>query len=150
MNIACESLYQFEPSLPENPHAKIKTGISSIDELNLERLVAKAIYPLTGLNWSLQEALEISDLYRVFLFLCFQYPEKTIVPPRDVDEFWHLHILDTRNYKIDCEKIFGSFLHHFPYSGLDRSSEIEKLEFNAIQDTLELVKKHFPKLVGEI
>ena len=29
-----------------------------------------------------------------------------------------MHILDTRKYAEDCDKLFGYFLHHFPYFGM--------------------------------
>lgn len=37
-----------------------------------------------------------------------------LVPTREIDEFWHNHILYTREYARDCECIFGKFLHHDP------------------------------------
>ena len=33
---------------------------------------------------------------------------------QDVDEAWHLHILDTQKYAQDCQDLFGGFLHHIP------------------------------------
>ena len=35
-----------------------------------------------------------------------------------MDKFWHAHILDTRKYIEDCERVFGCYLHHFPYFGM--------------------------------
>lgn len=32
----------------------------------------------------------------------------------DIDEFWHLHILDTIQYRSDCHTIFGTFIEHIP------------------------------------
>ena len=45
--------------------------------------------------------------YKRFLALKYFYPKETLVPNKLVDEFWHAHILDTRNYHMDCLKIFG-------------------------------------------
>jgi hypothetical protein len=144
---ASSPLYTFEPHPSHS--SNFSTGHASIDQLNLDRIIAKAVHPLSEMTWSAGEAVEISELYRVFLFLCYRYPEKTIVPPREVDEFWHLHILDTRQYHSDCETIFGGYLHHFPYSGLQSGPEIERLEREALNETLELVRHHFPEVMGE-
>jgi hypothetical protein len=50
--------------------------------------------------------------------LKLRYPDITISPSRDIDKFWHYHILDTSKYFTDCQNIFGAFLHHFPYLGM--------------------------------
>ena len=52
--------------------------------------------------------------YRKFLFLCSREPEKETMAPEDVDEVWHMHMLDSVNYQKDCERIFGGYLHHDP------------------------------------
>ena len=36
---------------------------------------------------------------------------RKIVEPRQV---WHAHVLNTRQYTIDCKKIAGTYLHHYP------------------------------------
>jgi hypothetical protein len=41
-----------------------------------------------------------------------------LAPSKDVDKFWHGHILDTLKYAEDCQNVFGYFLHHFPYFGM--------------------------------
>ena len=50
------------------------------------------------------------------------------VPSRAADMFWHYHILDTVAYQIDCDRIFGRFLHHFPYLGLRGEDDAQRLE----------------------
>ena len=35
-----------------------------------------------------------------------------------MDGFWHMHILDTKAYREDCQKIFGRFIDHFSYFGI--------------------------------
>jgi hypothetical protein len=45
--------------------------------------------------------------YRRFLVLNMLYPFESIVPCREVDKFWHAHILDTAAYRVDCERVFG-------------------------------------------
>jgi hypothetical protein len=49
-----------------------------------------------------------------------------LVPNKEIDEIWHLHILDTKKYSKDCSEIFGSFFHHSPsYGQRNLSNEFE-------------------------
>ncbi|RTE65353.1 hypothetical protein EH243_13025 [Amphritea opalescens] len=54
-----------------------------------------------------------------------------LVPNADIDEIWHMHILDTRAYMKDCEALFGEFLHHYPYFGM--LSEENQQEWLSVQ-----------------
>jgi hypothetical protein len=38
-------------------------------------------------------------------------------PTKDIDMFWHAHILDIHHDEADCDRIFGYFLHHNPHFG---------------------------------
>jgi hypothetical protein len=134
------------------PRCRVNIPDPSIRNLNLNRILTKAVDARSGYGWSPDFAAEISDLYRVFLFLCKRYPRCPIVPPREVDELWHLHILDTRNYIRDCQRIFRSrgarsYLHHFPYAGLEGHPVSEEEENRWKSQTLELVEKHFPEFI---
>ncbi|MCS6978027.1 MAG: glycine-rich domain-containing protein-like [Gemmatales bacterium] len=60
--------------------------------------------------------------YRRFLTLHKRYPNRTLVPSALIDLVWHYHILDTRKYAEDCNRIFGYFLHHDPYFGIDEET----------------------------
>jgi hypothetical protein len=85
--------------------------ITSID-LFMVRKKLKAEYAWTDEN------LDRTELrYRRFLQL-IQMGYDNLVPAKDIDEFWHQHILDTRAYAIDCQRTFGYFVHHNPYAGL--------------------------------
>lgn len=56
--------------------------------------------------------------YLRFLTLRKNHPEEVLVPSGLIDLVWHYHILDTRKYIADCERLFGSYLHHDPYFGI--------------------------------
>lgn len=144
-----EDFYKFEPVLKPhlNKELNVTTGDFEIDNLNLTRVIAKAMDPTSGYAWPQHEAEEIAGLYRAFLYLCKRYTDHVVVPPREVDEFWHLHILDTRNYLVDCQRIFGSYLHHFPYAGLEGTALPQGKEEELKEKTLELVARHFPQLL---
>ncbi len=141
--------YIFEPTImiksPIPP--KLVTTCLEINDLNLKRMIVKSMDEHSGYGWDLVMALSVADLYRAFLFLCKTYPEQTIVPTREVDDFWHLHILDTRNYLSDCENIFGEYLHHFPYAGLNGTKLTDKEEEAFLEETMKLIGRHFPELL---
>jgi hypothetical protein len=80
--------------------------------------------------------------YRRFLAMHIAYPEAEVVPCTIVDEIWHKHILDTIAYRQDCEAIFGEFLDHYPYFGMQSEQEAQELQ-DAYGDTLEIYEREF-------
>ncbi|WP_443030636.1 glycine-rich domain-containing protein [Sphingomonas sp. RT2P30] len=80
--------------------------------------------------------------YRQFLALQCAYPEIKIVPTTLIDSFWHAHILDTRAYQKDCDYIFGEFLHHYPYFGLNGEDDRLNLE-KSFETTCGIWLAHF-------
>ncbi len=71
-----------------------------------------------GFGWTPEHVEEIELGYKRFLALLALHPGQQLAPTRDIDKFWHAHILDTRKYAADCELVFGGFLHHNPYLGM--------------------------------
>ena len=90
-------------------------------------------------GWTKAQIRQISQLYRMFIYLCFKYPKTTIVPTYEVDAFWHQHILNTRSYAKDCQRVFGRFLHHFPHGAPGKNVDIDQY----FDRTLELIRKEF-------
>jgi hypothetical protein len=72
-----------------------------------------------GKGWSIEVCEDVEIEYKRFLALKRKYPENDIVPHRNIDTFWHQHILDTQKYQDDCTNLFGYFVHHFPYFGMN-------------------------------
>lgn len=71
-----------------------------------------------GMGWTKEQA-EMGILwYRRFLKICAKYPKMKVVPNHPVDEVWHTHVLETRRYGADCERLFGRMLHHYPFYGM--------------------------------
>jgi hypothetical protein len=89
-----------------------------IADIDLEPIKVKLMHEESGEGWSLEKADAVEFEYRRFLYLMKAFPTEQTAPLFDVDTFWHYHILDTQKYAIDCEQVFGYFLHHFPYIGL--------------------------------
>lgn len=75
-------------------------------------------------RWIRSEAEQCCTLYKNYLFLCKKYPDEKLVPTRHVDEFWHNHILFTKNYTHDCLNIFGHYLHHYPETKAETTSTL--------------------------
>src|SRR5262249_49602408 len=95
--------------------AQIVEGIQALD---LDPIKLKLMDPEEGQGWSREYVDRVEIAYRRFLTLLVKFPDETIAPTKDVDKFWHGHILDTMKYAEDCERVFGYFLHHFPYFGM--------------------------------
>ncbi|MGN6085250.1 glycine-rich domain-containing protein [Trinickia sp.] len=117
-----------------------KRGIAAmyqaIDELDFSRIKAKLMYRREGVV-ALRRIERAEAGYRQFLKLAAKYPDAPIVPSEEVDEFWHMHILDTQRYGADCERIFGYMIHHDPYSGIDGAQdEARHLALAATSDEL--------------
>ena len=65
--------------------------------------------------------------YRKFLRLAAKYPDHDLSPSRDIDEVWHLHMLNPRHYASDCQRIFGEILDHDGGFGKDSDEQYEQL-----------------------
>jgi hypothetical protein len=87
--------------------------------LDLNPIKTKLIHVESGEGWSLRRAEAVETEYRRFLYLLKAFPKVEMAPLKDVDTFWHYHILDTVKYARDCEQIFGYFQHHHPYLGME-------------------------------
>src|SRR6266571_2799379 len=92
--------------------------IAAIQTLDLDPIKFKLMDPEEGQGWSREYVNQMAIEYKRFLTLSVKYSEETIAPSKDVDKFWHGHILDTMKYAEDCQNVFGYFLHHFPYLGM--------------------------------
>jgi hypothetical protein len=95
-----------------------------------------------GKGWSREMVDRMEVEYKQFLTLLVKYPDATIAPSKDVDAFWHGHILDTMKYAEDCEQVFGYFLHHFPYFGMRGAEDAAALDAAAEQMRV-LTEKEF-------
>jgi len=92
--------------------------IEGIGELDLGPIKFKLMDAAEGEGWTRELVERIEVEYRRFLTLLAKYPHETVAPSKEVDRFWHAHILDTQKYIEDCERVFGRYLHHFPYLGM--------------------------------
>jgi hypothetical protein len=117
----------------------------AVMELDLTPIKTKLMHVASGEGWSLEKANAVEKEYRRFLCLMKLFPGEDTAPLVDVDTFWHYHILDTMKYAADCERVFGYFLHHYPYVGMDGSEEDEQFRL----DSGERMRTLYESLFGE-
>ena len=79
-------------------------------------------YPLP--RWTQADAAVCEDLYKKFLLLQKIHPGLPLVPTKEIDEFWHNHILHTKQYHHDCQQIFGHYFHHQPASQQENPQQL--------------------------
>lgn len=126
----------------------MKTASNPLVELDLQPILFKI-----QCEGEMIEGEEINPevagrVYRQFLTLRQRYPERTLVPSALIDLVWHYHILDTRKYIDDCDRLFGGYLHHDPYFGIDDNSLAENQE--AWADTCKLWELEFSEsMIGK-
>jgi len=120
--------------------------VAAIQALDLEPIKFKLMDHEEGQGWSREYVDQMEIAYRRFLTLSVKYPEETIAPSKDVDKFWHGHILDTMKYAEDCQNMFGYFLHHFPYFGMRGKQDAANLA-EAGRTTKRLYEQEFGEAV---
>lgn len=125
-----------------NINRTIEQITSAIQALDLDPIKFKLMDEREGHGWTREQADHYELEYKRFLTLLAKYPGELIAPSTTVDKFWHGHILDTMKYAEDCERVFGYFLHHFPYFGM-RSSEDAANLAAAVVNTKRLYEKEF-------
>ena len=96
--------------------SEVAAALERIGQIDLSKIGKKLHYD-DPVYWSYERIAEAEIAYRRFLALNLLYPGETLAVNRIIDEYWHNHILDTLKYAQDCDLIFGSFLHHYPYFG---------------------------------
>ena len=115
-----------------------------LDRLNLQYIVdimCSNEYALP--RWTRSDANHCSHLYKRWLLLLKMNSTmiQSFVPTREIDEFWHNHILHTQNYFTDCFSIFGFYLHHVPSSPEDN--------VNTLTSNYQKTKEYYFEAFGE-
>lgn len=120
--------------------------VHRIQELDLEPIKFKLVHGEGEPGWTVIEADRVEIEYKRFLVLNLKNRVsrrvQSVVPTREVDKFWHAHILDTMKYEVDCQFCFGFFLHHFPYLGLRGPEDAQALQ-DRFRESLEYYRLEF-------
>lgn len=90
-------------------------------------------------NWSNKRIAQVRQDYIRFLLLHKWFKGEVLVPSPDIDRFWHSHIIHTKRYREDCERLFGYFLDHTPNTGNEGQEKLERI----FQRTRELFLQEF-------
>jgi hypothetical protein len=106
----------------------IEQVVAAIRALDLEPIRQRVMDEELGEGWSREHAESVERGYRNYLTMLVKHPEdlEDIVVSKDVDEFWHTHILHTMKYTQDCERVFGHYLHHNPHVGKRTQADIQR------------------------
>jgi hypothetical protein len=111
--------------LTRKPVADVLTAIQALD---LESVKVRIMDPKLGEGWTREYADSIEVAYKHYLGMLVKNQEdaEDILLSKDVDEFWHTHILQTIKYMDDCERVFGQYLHHTPHIGEVTAEDLKK------------------------
>ena len=121
----------------------IEGGVDAdVAALDLSMVKMKIQDPDEGKGWTPEQCDEVELEYKRYLTLNLRFPDHAVVPTKEMDQMWHYHILDTRAYHADCEKVFGEYFHHFPYFGM-RSDDDERALESAFEETCALYRQEF-------
>ncbi len=132
-----------EPISSQQVQTLIDLGVdAAVAAIDLSMVKMKLQDPDEGKGWTQPQCDEVELEYKRFLTLNLRFPDKPIVPTIEMDTMWHFHILDTRAYHADSERVFGAYFHHFPYFGM-RSDEDEADLTAAFEETCQLYEQEF-------
>jgi len=122
----------------------VEQVIVAIHALNLESVKIRMMDPELGEGWTREYAEGIEQGYRNYLTMLAKYQDhaEDILLSKDVDEFWHTHILQTIKYSDDCERVFGTYLHHNPHIGERKPEDLQKRAALA-EETRRLYRQEF-------
>jgi hypothetical protein len=82
-----------------------------LEAWNLKRVRDRAV---KDGHYKADDIERIEGLYKAFMFKAAMGSGGLLVDP-EMDEFWHTHLLFTRDYAAMCQKIAGRFIHHEPF-----------------------------------
>ena len=122
----------------------IEAAMSLINSLDLTMVKKKLMDEEEGQGWDEEYTNYVELRYKRYLCMLMLNEKGSIVPTKNIDIFWHQHILDTRAYAKDCQTIMGKFIHHFPYFGMRSEQDAQDL-----LDSFEETKIFYSTLFGE-
>jgi hypothetical protein len=125
--------------------AQALTCLEQLKALDLSPIAVYLMNPQNGYGWTRQQTFWAIERYKTFLFVSYLYPHLFLVPTQEIDRVWHCHILHTRKYRQDCERLFGDFIDHEPESELRDEANRQNLEaaFAQTQALLALFEGYF-------
>ncbi len=103
---------------------------TAIQTLDLRNPISRLCLALpNGKGWTSDTSIETEKWYKRFLELAVMNPHVVLVPTHEIDELWHMHVLDMHNYEKDMNCIFGKQFYHEPvFDGRDLTVEFEQTQ----------------------
>jgi len=122
----------------------VEQVISAIQALDLESVKLRVMDAELGEGWTREYADSIEVAYKTYLTMLVKYQDhaEDILLSKDVDEFWHTHILQTMKYSDDCQNVFGTYVHHNPHVG-ERTPEVLEERAVLAEKTRQLYEGEF-------
>src|SRR5262249_20642784 len=77
---------------------KILNALENVRKVDLSKLYLNLLDTEKGPGWGLEKTQEVETDYRLFMASHVAFPELSFAPSKEVDTFWHHHILDTEAY----------------------------------------------------
>ena len=81
-----------------------------INQLDLSLITDRLKYKY---NWSMERIATAIAEYKDFLLFTETF-NNPVSPTPDGDFVWHEHLIHSNKYQLDCNFLFGKFLHHLP------------------------------------
>lgn len=115
----------------------------SPSQLEFGSVKYRLMKPESGCGLTDEQADWAIAQYICFLMLFWLYPNTNyFVPSQLIDRVWHCHLLDTQKYMKDCQLLFGSYIHHFPFYGL-RGADDQQQMYTSFLQTQQLFEQQF-------
>lgn len=87
--------------------------VSNLETIDFAPLVAKLRSAPFPKGWSKLRTYQAIQAYAEFLLTAALQPDVPLpAVSADMDQVWHVHILQTQKYTEDCITLFGHYLHH--------------------------------------
>ncbi len=89
-----------------------KTGAAELPHLSVDLVAASYRSDDFPTDWTAEQREASALRYRQWLHLKQLQPNSRLAPTRDIDFFWHLHMLAPVAYYRDCMRLFGRLMDH--------------------------------------
>ena len=97
----------------QNNAQRTQQLVSNLETINFAPLVAQLRSAQFPKRWSKLRSYQAIQTYAEFLLNAALQPDVPLpAVSADMDQVWHVHILQTQKYTEDCITLFGHYLHH--------------------------------------
>lgn len=112
--------------------ARVQLTLKDLKKTALTRPQAAALKRINGIDladilvraskradWTSGQKRLAEKWYRGYLWLSYLHGKQPVFAiVAEADELWHAHIVYTKRYRRDCQRVFGAFLDHNPVHGI--------------------------------